>query len=139
LSLGLTPPPVGLNNHRQFIIFVTALVVGIILFDYLNWACECLLSIFPHLFTNILLPDFSSLEDSPTTSPTCFLPASVCRLTAIDMFLCCCRLVNPPAHLDPGATRFAVPPNRTSNDNVRGVQPRPIRLYGWAVVHSRRK
>ena len=27
------------------------------------------------------------LEDSPTMSPTCFLPASVCRLTAIDMFL----------------------------------------------------
>jgi hypothetical protein len=85
-ELGLTPRPVGLNNHRQFIIFVTSLVVGIILFDYLTWACECLLSI-PSLFTNILLPDFSSLEDSPTTSPTCFLPASMCRLTAIDMFL----------------------------------------------------
>ncbi|KAI0274137.1 hypothetical protein BGY98DRAFT_995682 [Russula aff. rugulosa BPL654] len=57
------------QNHRQFIIFVTSLVVGIILFDYLTWAY------------------FSSLEDSPTTSPTCFLPASMCRLTAIDMFL----------------------------------------------------
>ena len=71
-------PPVGLNNHRQFIIFVTSLVIGIVLFDYLTWSCEYLLSIFPRLFTNILLPDFSSLEDSPTTSPTCFLPASVC-------------------------------------------------------------
>ncbi len=86
-ELGLTPFPVGLNNHRQFIIFVTALVIGIILFDYLTWACECMLSIFPGPFTNILLPDFSSLEDSPTASPACFLPASVCRLTAIDMFL----------------------------------------------------
>jgi palmitoyltransferase len=60
---------VGLNNHRQFIVFVIALVIGICLFDYLTWAF------------------FSSLEDSPETSPTCFLTTSVCRLTAIDMFL----------------------------------------------------
>ena len=31
---------VGVNNHRQFLIFVTTLVTGIILFDYLAWACE---------------------------------------------------------------------------------------------------
>ncbi|KAH9996401.1 DHHC palmitoyltransferase-domain-containing protein [Russula compacta] len=60
---------VGLNNHRQFIIFVTALVIGIFLFDYLTWAY------------------FSTLEDSSAPSPACFLPESVCRLTAIDMFL----------------------------------------------------
>ena len=86
-ELELTLPPVGLNNHRQFIIFVTALVIGIISFDYLTWACECLLPILPAYSPIFFLPDFSSLEDSPTTSPTCFLPASVCRLTAIDMFL----------------------------------------------------
>jgi hypothetical protein len=66
---------------------VIALVIGICLFDYLTWACECLFSIFPRLFTNIFLLVFSSLEDSPETSPTCFLTTSVCRLTAIDMFL----------------------------------------------------
>ncbi|KAI9507933.1 palmitoyltransferase AKR1 [Russula earlei] len=60
---------VGLNNHRQFIIFVTALVIGIVLFDYLSWAY------------------FSSLGDTPTPSLACFLPDSVCRLTATDMFL----------------------------------------------------
>ncbi|KAH9988065.1 hypothetical protein BJV74DRAFT_839836 [Russula compacta] len=60
---------VGINNHRQFIIFVTALVIGIFLFDYLTWAY------------------FSTLEDSSAPSPACFLPESVCRLTAIDMFL----------------------------------------------------
>jgi len=60
---------VGLNNHRQFIIFVSSLVVGILLFDYLTWAY------------------FSSLEDNLTASTACFLPASVCRLTATDMFL----------------------------------------------------
>jgi hypothetical protein len=80
-------------NHRQFIIFVTALVIVIILFDYLTWACEFLLSINPRLFANILLSDFSSLEDSL------------------------------PVRLDLRAARSSGPSNRTSNDNVRGVQP----------------
>lgn len=30
---------VGVNNHRQFVIFVTTLVLGICLFDYLSYAC----------------------------------------------------------------------------------------------------
>lgn len=34
-------PLVGMNNHRQFILFVTTLVIGIILFDYLTYACQC--------------------------------------------------------------------------------------------------
>lgn len=33
---------VGMNNHRQFVLFVTTLVIGIILFDYLTYACEFL-------------------------------------------------------------------------------------------------
>lgn len=83
---GFTHPLVGLNNHRQFIIFVTALVIGICLFDYLTWACKYHPSIPLRLFIDIPL-DFSSLEDTPALSPTCFLPASVCNLTTVDMFL----------------------------------------------------
>ncbi|KAF8256806.1 hypothetical protein EI94DRAFT_1693750 [Lactarius quietus] len=60
---------VGVNNHRQFIIFVTTLVIGIILFDSLTWAY------------------FSSIESPLTPAPACLLPASVCNLTATDMFL----------------------------------------------------
>ncbi|KAI0297046.1 DHHC palmitoyltransferase-domain-containing protein [Multifurca ochricompacta] len=60
---------IGVNNHRQFIIFVTTLVIGIILFDYLTWAY------------------FFSIEGTPALSPTCFLPASICNLSATDMFL----------------------------------------------------
>lgn len=33
---------VGVNNHRQFVIFVTTLVLGIALFDYLSYACTFL-------------------------------------------------------------------------------------------------
>lgn len=32
--------PVGANNHRQFLLFVTTLVIGIVLFDYLSYECE---------------------------------------------------------------------------------------------------
>ena len=31
---------VGVNNHRQFIIFVSSLVISIMLFDYLVYACK---------------------------------------------------------------------------------------------------
>lgn len=39
---------VGANNHRQFILFITTLVIGIILFDYLAYACmsPCAVSFF---------------------------------------------------------------------------------------------
>jgi len=48
---------------------VSALVIGIFLFDYLTWAY------------------FSSIGDVSTASSACFLPDSVCSLTATDMFL----------------------------------------------------
>ncbi|KAF9480640.1 ankyrin [Pholiota conissans] len=32
---------VGSNNHRQFLLFVSTLVIGIGLFDYLTYACTC--------------------------------------------------------------------------------------------------
>ena len=31
---------VGLNNHRQFMCFVAALIVSIISFDFLSYQCE---------------------------------------------------------------------------------------------------
>ena len=65
---------------------MSALVVGICLFDYLTWACAYTLPSSPHLFTYLPL-DFSSIEVTPALSPICFLPTSVCNLTAIDMFL----------------------------------------------------
>ncbi|KAH9969403.1 hypothetical protein BGW80DRAFT_1461693 [Lactifluus volemus] len=52
-----------------FIIFVTALVFGVLLFDSLTWAY------------------FTSLTDTPSSSPACLHPASVCSLAATDMFL----------------------------------------------------
>ncbi|KAI0042759.1 zf-DHHC-domain-containing protein [Auriscalpium vulgare] len=60
---------VGLNNHRQFISFVGSLVLGIALFDYLTWAY------------------FSTLTEFAPPSPACFLPASLCGVTATDTFL----------------------------------------------------
>ncbi|KAJ7057663.1 DHHC palmitoyltransferase-domain-containing protein [Mycena amicta] len=68
---------VGANNHRQFVIFVSTLVVGVVLFDYLTYA----------FFSSL---DLSSLPDSiPGASPSasCILPSSLCALTAVDPFL----------------------------------------------------
>ncbi|KAF4568281.1 palmitoyltransferase akr1 [Pleurotus pulmonarius] len=63
---------VGMNNHRQFILFVTTLVIGIILFDYLTYA----------FFSGI------SVSSSPADiSPSCILPAELCAITAYDTFL----------------------------------------------------
>lgn len=36
---------VGVNNHRQFVMFVTMLVLGIVLFDYLSFACTSMSSL----------------------------------------------------------------------------------------------
>ncbi|KAH9932845.1 palmitoyltransferase AKR1 [Amylocystis lapponica] len=63
---------VGVNNHRQFLIFVATLVVGIILFDYLTFA----------YFSTVPV----SLEPG-NISPTCVLPSNLCAITAYDTFL----------------------------------------------------
>ncbi|KAG6915477.1 hypothetical protein DXG01_011308 [Tephrocybe rancida] len=63
---------VGANNHRQFVLFVTTLVIGIILFDYLTYA----------FFSSLTL----NIEPSHI-STTCILPAELCALTAYDTFL----------------------------------------------------
>ncbi|KAK7448470.1 palmitoyltransferase akr1 [Stygiomarasmius scandens] len=64
---------VGSNNHRQFVLFVTTLVIGIILFDYLTF----------EYFSALDLPTL----DPTQISPSCMLPANLCQLTAYDTFL----------------------------------------------------
>ncbi|TCD60700.1 palmitoyltransferase akr1 [Steccherinum ochraceum] len=61
---------VGVNNHRQFLLFVTTLVIGIALFDYLSFAY------------------FSDVPISPDhVSPSCVLTESLCSITSYDTFL----------------------------------------------------
>ena len=79
-----------MNNHRQFLLFVTTLVVGIILFDYLTF--ECTLSAPPTSSPSSLTraADFSNLTVSTEPadiSPSCVLPAYLCAITAYDTFL----------------------------------------------------
>lgn len=63
---------VGVNNHRQFLLFVTTLVIGIILFDYLTFA----------YFASVEVP-----TDPSHISTACILPGSLCAITAYDTFL----------------------------------------------------
>ncbi|KAF9555669.1 zf-DHHC-domain-containing protein [Agrocybe pediades] len=63
---------VGANNHRQFLLFVTTLVVGICLFDYLTYS----------YFSSIPL-----VTDPTEISPSCPLPGDLCSITSHDSFL----------------------------------------------------
>ncbi|KAF6750423.1 ankyrin repeat-containing domain protein [Ephemerocybe angulata] len=63
---------VGSGNHRQFLLFVTTLVIGIGLFDYLTYA----------YFSNARVS-----TDPHELSPSCPLPTNLCEVTAFDPFL----------------------------------------------------
>ncbi|KAH8092203.1 palmitoyltransferase AKR1 [Cristinia sonorae] len=61
---------VGVNNHRQFLLFVTTLVIGIATFDYLTFAY------------------FSDIPVSPEhVSPSCILTETLCSVASYDSFL----------------------------------------------------
>lgn len=78
---------VGSGNHRQFVMFITTLVLGILLFDYLAFNCK------HHTHSMLSSPDDSSVYstlpplDPAQISPSCIFPASVCQATAQDTFL----------------------------------------------------
>ncbi|TFK18935.1 zf-DHHC-domain-containing protein [Coprinopsis marcescibilis] len=63
---------VGSNNHRQFLLFVLTLVVGIVLFDYLTYA----------YYAGAPLP-----TNPAEISPSCPLPLEACAITSYDSFL----------------------------------------------------
>ncbi|KAF7312850.1 Palmitoyltransferase [Mycena kentingensis (nom. inval.)] len=68
---------IGANNHRQFVIFVSTLVLGVMVFDYLTYAFFSSLDL-------TALPEGISPVDP---SASCILPTDLCALTAIDPFL----------------------------------------------------
>lgn len=71
-------------------LFVTTLVVGIGLFDYLTWACKLLNAQIVELVLIHLPLDFSALPaptDPSEISPSCPLPSDLCAITAHDSFL----------------------------------------------------
>ena len=63
---------IGYKNHRQFLLFVTTLVMGIVTFDYLTFA----------YFSAVPIP-----SDRSTISPSCVLPDNLCVITSYDTFL----------------------------------------------------
>ncbi len=65
---------IGIDNHRQFLLFVGALVVGILQFIYLAAA-----------YYSVNAPPYTPLPDS--SFETCHLPAFVCTATTYDPFL----------------------------------------------------
>lgn len=64
---------VGVNNHRQFVVFVITLVLGIGLFDYLSYA----------YFSDVSV----SSDPASDVSPSCIFPSSLCNVISYDNFL----------------------------------------------------
>lgn len=85
---------VGVNNHRQFLLFVLTLVLGICVFDYLTYVYFAAALSAPALIgggdsNNSTTPGVPVDDDSlrlPSSS-SCFLPNSVCAVTAQNPFL----------------------------------------------------
>ncbi|KAF8588056.1 zf-DHHC-domain-containing protein [Ramaria rubella] len=87
---------VGVNNHRQFVVFVLTLVLGVCLFDYLTFAYFSAVlpsapvgSSPPAPVTLDIGPSTANVRDEPlpTASSSCILPESLCAATSQDPFL----------------------------------------------------
>jgi palmitoyltransferase ZDHHC13/17 len=78
-----------MGNHRQFVLFVLTLVIGIVLFDYLSYACKRIIQYLQALVLTLLPLVFSSLSvtANPADIYSCPLPGDLCALTASDPFL----------------------------------------------------
>ncbi|KAJ3809041.1 hypothetical protein EV368DRAFT_20286, partial [Lentinula lateritia] len=72
----------GANNHRQFVLFLLNLVIGIITFIYLTYQCKYLFNLGARFTLIYLYPlDFSTTPEL-AASPTCPLPEPMCRVLA---------------------------------------------------------
>ncbi|KAH9969434.1 DHHC palmitoyltransferase-domain-containing protein [Lactifluus volemus] len=81
---------IGTNNHLYFIIFMTSLTSGILIFDYL-WIrkhCQRPLVALIYLILWILCLDVLALKDVPFPTRSCVLPVATCRPMSEDTFLC---------------------------------------------------
>ena len=107
---------VGLNNHRQFIIFVSALVVGILLFDYLTWACECLLSS-SHVFYSPMF--FCQTSHRLRTTLLRQPPASSPRLCAALQLPTCSSFLLPPGRLSSSSGQSCYSLHSSSKSHVK--------------------
>lgn len=144
-ELILTKLSVGSNNHRHFVIFVSTLVIGIILFDYLTYACTSFPSSLPPRKSNPISPTRLLYPHPPFPCPlfhkpilhsphSPLPPRSVRPLPHLRR-----PLVYPPTLLDPGPPRHPTLANSSSDDHSRGLQPRAVRIYGraWRVKYER--
>lgn len=92
----LPPGAVGVNNHRQFLLFVTTLVLGVIVYIRLAIGCESPLLLVGAARADPSHPlvDFSSLPALPSPTPTnpaiepptCLIPGPLCTAATADTF-----------------------------------------------------
>ena len=83
---------IGVDNHRQFLIFVSSLVIGILLFSRLSAGCKPLSSLSLSLSFLRLVADNEctrsdfSLSPSLPSETTCSFPRPICTASNYDTF-----------------------------------------------------
>lgn len=79
---------VGVDNHRQFFLFTTTLVIGVCLFDRLALACARAFPDAPRILLTRSCPDWSQLPTPSETSRelTCVFPQAICDASHADTF-----------------------------------------------------
>lgn len=125
---------VGANNHRQFLIFVFTLVIGILLFDYLTFACMFSRLLNPNLSLDcLLLPRLFRCSNIARSRFSVLHPHRIIVLYYGLRYFPCLRriLVHGPTLMDYCASRNSILASRASNDHPRSEQPWQVRLHGW--------
>ena len=112
---------VGVNNHRQFVVFVTTLVLGIGLFDYLSYACvsspPTTLLTSSHTRCHRLLSGNGLIEPGRHI-PFMHIPFSdVLHHLLRHLPIRRCPLVHAPALMDDNLARFATLAGLSTNDH----------------------
>ena len=127
---------VGANNHRQFVVFVITLVLGIGLFDYLSYACTFLpltiLRASSDTICHRLLSGHGLIEPGghiPFVHVP-FLPVLHHLLRHLPVR--CRPLGHAPALVDDNLARVATLAGLSTNDHSRSLQSWPIRCHGRA-------
>lgn len=124
----------GSNNHRQFVLFVSTLVVGIVLFDYLTYACVSSPS--PPFLHTILTIDPSLLEYNSIYQPIGYLtilpsprePLRTYSIRFIPGGSCC--MGDPSIIMDRCPSGFSALANSATDDHSGSFEPWKVRVHG---------
>jgi hypothetical protein len=130
---------VGSGNHRQFVMFITTLVFGILLFDYLSFNCMSHSTYLAsqHSYSSSLLI-IAGVGPKPTFTLV-HIPSGTLRCYGSrHLPLRRHRLGHTTIELDATPRGCPTLADRAPDDHARSLESRTVRLHGWAwSIHVR--